>query len=324
MIQRTLAILSLLCFTAPFALAQTTPEMILNPWPKNVWGETTDKVLYQEQGHVRDGTDDQAQLFWWDSIGRFRFSKTDDRAPTLAYRYVTVATDSNSPALPDHLDKMSLAAGFHLGEFAGGDLALVGGLGYSSDLPFADANGIFGIGHLLWQREINDTSSLVLSLEYDGGGALLPDVPLPGFQYVRRTEKLSYGAGFPRSFIDWEIVDRVQLTAKYTVPYTADAYLHYHFTENWSVFGNIANFFEAYQLEDQPDTFRLFQQMSRVEVGVRYRTANVFKGLGLDAALAVGFAFHQKFSTGWDVRDLDETAEVSDEPYIALILRGTF
>ena len=314
----------LLVTFASIAQAQTTPEMVLNPWAQNTWGETFDKALYQNQGHLKDGSGDQAQIFWWDSVGRFRFSKTDDQAPVIAYRYLTVATDSNSPALPDHLDKLSLAGGFHLGEFSGGQVMLVGGAGYSGDMPFNDANGLFGIGHLLWEREINDADSLVLSIDYNGGSAFLPDVPLPGFQWVHRDERLSYGLGFPRSFVSWEIIDRLTLSANYAVPYTGEAYLDYRLAKQWSVFGNVANFFEAFQLNEQPDTVRLFQQMRRVEVGVRYRNDNIFAGLSLDAALAVGYAFGQSWFTGWDVRDLDETAEVSDEPYIALILRGTF
>jgi len=251
-------------------------------------------------------------------------STTDDQAPVIAYRYVTGATDSNSPLLPDHLDKLSLAGGVYLGKVADGEVSLVGGAGWSGNNPFADANGLFGIGHVLWNRPINQTDSLVLSVDYDGGGAFLPDVPLPGFQWVHRAEKLSYGVGYPRSFVHWEIVDRLTLTANYLVPYSADAYLDYRFANHWSVFGNMANFFEAFQLDNQPDTVRLFWQMSRAEAGIRYHNDNIFKGLGLDLAVAVGYAFNQSFYQGWDVRDLNETAQVSDEPYIAIILRGVF
>jgi len=200
------------------AWGQTTPEMVLNPWPKGQWGSTTDKLLWEEQGHMQGNSGDKAQLFWWDSIGRFRLSTTDDQAPVIAYRYVTGATDSNSPLLPDHLDKLSLAGGVYLGKVADGEVSLVGGAGWSGNNPFADANGLFGIGHVLWNRPINQTDSLVLSVDYDGGGAFLPDVPLPGFQWVRRAEKLSYGVGYPRSFVHWEIVDRLTLTDNYLVP----------------------------------------------------------------------------------------------------------
>ena len=50
----------------------------------------------------------------------------------------------------------------------------------------------------------------------------------------------------------------------------------------------------------------------------------VFRGMALDASLIVGYAFDQRFSTGWDVRDTDGLANLSDEPYIGIIVRGIF
>ncbi len=64
--------------------------------------------------------------------------------------------------------------------------------------------------------------------------------------------------------------------------------------------------------------------MARAELGVRYQNSDVFKGLSLDAGLRVGYACEQNLYRGFDVRSLDKTAEVTDEPYIALVLRGTF
>ena len=137
------------------AWGQTTPEMVLNPWPKGQWGSTTDKLLWEEQGHMQGNSGDKAQLFWWDSIGRFRLSTTDDQAPVIAYRYVTGATDSNSPLLPDHLDKLSLAGGVYLGKVADGEVSLVGGAGWSGNNPFADANGLFGIGSIVGMASLS-------------------------------------------------------------------------------------------------------------------------------------------------------------------------
>ena len=314
--------LSLLAFTA-LAAGQTNSDLVLKPWDAQQWGDTTDKVLYQDQGHVKDGSGN-TQIFWWDSIGRFRFGTAGEHTPTIGYRYVTLNFDTHSPSLPEHLDKLSVAGGFHLGGFAGGDLGIVAGAGWSGDNPFADDNGLFGIGHLLWQRKYNQHDALVLSIDYDGGSAFLSDIPLPGFQLVHRGPTLSYGFGFPRSFAQWSPTEKITLTVQYDVPYTVDCYADLKISEHFSVFGNFANFFESFQLDDQARTDRLLQQMSRVEMGVRYSNKNFFSGLSFDAALAVGYAFHQKLYHGWDVRDLNETAEISDEPYIALTLRGTF
>ena len=79
------------------------------------------------------------------------------------------------------------------------------------------------------------------------------------------------------------------------------------------------------RLDDEPSSHRVFFQMSRAETGIRYVNEDfIWKGMYFDAALSVGYAFNQDFSTGHDVRDLDPLTELSDEPFIGLIIRGRF
>jgi hypothetical protein len=317
---------------ASAARGQTDPRMALDPWPTDkTWGQTLDTLVFQGQGHVKgefnpDGTDRYSQLFWWDSIGRFRLTATaDPNAPLLAYRYVTMGLASNSPNLPNHLDEVSMAAGLHLGQVSGGDVTAIFGAGYSGNNPFADSNGVFALAHLLWDKPLSDTDSLVLSLDYNGVSAFLPDIPLPGFEYIHRAEKLSYTVGFPRSGVSWELVPNLTLDAYYAVPYTADVSLDYKLSHSWSVFGGYHNFFEAFRLDKQDLTDRLLVQMSRVEVGIHYTNTDfVLKGAFFDASLAVGYAFAQEYSSGFDVRDMEPLAEASEVPYVALMLRGRF
>src|SRR3982751_4902699 len=145
------ALLACACFTAALASAQTDSSLTLRPWTPGEWGQTNDHPLYQEQGHVK-GEDRNAQIFWWDSQGRFRLSGQDPNALDIGYRWVTMTFDSNSQLLPEHLDEISAAVGIHVSD----SVTLVAGAGYSSNTPFADANGIFGIGHLTWQSRLND------------------------------------------------------------------------------------------------------------------------------------------------------------------------
>src|SRR5437870_305535 len=112
------------------AIAQTNQQLTLKPWSEGWFGETNDRILYQSQSHLKDehaarlsSPKSNAQVFWWDSTGRFRFDKTDPEAPSIAYRWLTMNFDTNSRQLPDHLDEISLAAGFHLAKVEGGDLA---------------------------------------------------------------------------------------------------------------------------------------------------------------------------------------------------------
>jgi hypothetical protein len=314
----------LLCLAAS-ARAQTTAELTTKPWQGGQFGETLDKITYQEQGHVRGEDDRGAQVFWWDSKGRFRFSKTDPDAFSLAYRYLTVNFDTNSRNVPDTLDDMSLAAGIHLGDFGDGwHASTVLGLGYSSDNLFADVNGLYGIGHLLFERKLSDTDTLVLGMMYNGNSGLFPDIPLPEFALTHHTPELTYSIGFPQSSLRWLILDNLALSLGYNMPYTGDVTLEYTIGNGFSVFGNFANQFDGFYLDGEGREDRLFYELRRVELGLRYQNPDVYKGIGLDAALTVGYAFDQQLSRGFDVRERDIQAEISDEPYIGLVLVGTF
>jgi hypothetical protein len=50
----------------------------------------------------------------------------------------------------------------------------------------------------------------------------------------------------------------------------------------------------------------------------------VFDWAYVDATLSVGYAFNQELSSGFDARDLDDFAQLSDEPYIGFMLRSRF
>src|SRR4051794_14384780 len=118
---RQLLIVTIICGFCSLAAAQTDSRMVTKPWPEGVWGETDDHPLYQAQSDVK-GTDSKAQLFWWDSTGRFRFSKSDRNALDIGSRWVTMSLDANAADLPDNLDEVSLAAGLHFGQWGGGDV----------------------------------------------------------------------------------------------------------------------------------------------------------------------------------------------------------
>lgn len=304
--------------------AQTTAYLSLGAWDDGKFGETRDKALYQEQGHVKGEDDRGAQVFWWDSTGRFRFDTHDPNAFTLGYHYLTINFDTNSRTVPDTLDDLSLAAGIHLGQFGDWKTSAVVGLGYASDNLFADAVGLYGIAHLLFEKPLNANDSLVLGAFYDGNSGLFPDVPLPEFAYRHRGEGLDYCFGFPASQLRWTILPQLSLQANYTVPYSGDVTLEYAFAHGLSVFGNYTNAFSAFYIAHDERENRLFYEMQRVELGVRYQNPDIFHGIALDAALVVGYAFDQQLSRGFDVRDLDSFAELSDEPYIGIVLVGTY
>jgi hypothetical protein len=321
-----LAALSALLLS-PAARGQTDPRVVTTPWPTaETWGETHDELLYQDQADVKGDRRGDAQIFWWDSVGRFRLGAADPHAPVLGYRYVTMNFDTNSRALPDTLDEVSLAAALHVGELGGGDLSVLLGAGYSGDNPFADSEGVFAIAHLLWRKQLNQTDALVLSLDYNGVAALYPDVPLPGVEFVRHDGPLWLEVGFPRSAIAWAPeTSALSFEAAYEVPYSADVTVDYKVAGGVSLFARYANFYNAFRLDDEPHTNRLFYQMSRAELGVRYVNPHlVFDWAYVDASLSVGYAFAQNVSGGFDVRETHPLAEVSEVPYVGFVIRGRF
>ena len=323
------ACLATLLVATPKTHAQTTSALTLDPWTHPGWGETLDRPLYQAQADVRGADHETTQMFLWDSTGRFRLSPESGLDPRIGYRYLTIATDSNSRTLPDTLDEISLAFGATLGEWQGGRVTAIAGAGYSGDNLFADTNGIFGIGHLAWERSLNARDTLALTLDYDGSRAFLPDVPLPGFAFSHRADAagggLSWSFGYPRSGVDWAITPDLRLTASYAVPYTADVSLEYRVGQGVSVFGGYSNFFNGFFQDEHPKTDRFFLHMQRVEVGVRYVNPN-FLGYNFDfdAAVTVGYAFDQDWSHGFDVRDLQPLQGTEGTPYVGLVVRGRF
>lgn len=319
---RLASVLLLLC-AAPAAWAQTDPHIILDPWATDgTWGATHDDLLFQGEAHMKNEDGAKAQIFFWDSIGRFRLGAD---GPVLGYRYVTMAFDTNSSVLPDHFDEVSVAAGMKLGTLAGGDLWASAGIGYSGDNPFADSEGVFALAHLLWHRRLNDTDGLALSLDYNGVSPLFPDVPLPGVEYFHRDGNFSIELGFPRCALAWAPTDALSFEASYQVPYTADVVADYKLASRVSVFGRYSNFYNGFRQDDEPTTDRMFVQMSRAEVGLRYVNPHLFfEWAYFDAALAVGYAFEQHVSGGFDARNQHALDEVSDVPYVGLVLRGKF
>jgi hypothetical protein len=293
------------------------------PWPDGTFGQTRDDLLYARRGAV-DNDPRTAQAFWWDSYGRFRLSTQDADAPILAYRDLSIGFATDAPSVPKNLLQISLAGGVHLGEIAGGNVGVLAGAGWTGNSPFSDSNGIFGIVHVLYDRALSDRDTLLLSLDYDGSSAFLPDVPLPGIGLAHRGQTLSYTIGFPRDSVTWQWAPQASISATYTVPYNLSIWADYWLSDHWSVFVGGGNNFESFALRGQSATNRLFYQMRRVFGGVRYSSPDFWHGMQLDVSIGIGYAFDQDFYRGFDVRNLRHSSGLADEPGLFVMMRSTF
>jgi hypothetical protein len=306
------------------ARAQTMSRLTLDPWHGTDLAETYDHPLIEQHGHA-DNNPSGSQVFWWDSYGRVRFNRQEQESPFVAYRVLAIDAGTDSQFIKSSMWDIDLAVGIHLGQVDGWKVSTVLGAGYSSTHPFVHTTGIFGIGHLLFERPIDDNDALVLSVDYEGNGGFLPDVPLPGFAFVHREEKIDYVLGYPLSKIVWRPAPPWEFSVNYTVPFSGDVDAEYHVAKHFGLYANAANFFQGFVVARSANnptgdiTNRQFYQMRRVETGVRL----IFDPW-IDASLGIGYAFDQEFSTGFDVRNLTPFSHISNEPYISLVLRGTF
>jgi hypothetical protein len=255
----------------------------------------------------------------WDSYGRIRTSRTDENAPFVAYRIFTANVDTNSPLIHPTMDDFELAVGLHIGEFKGWKVDTLFGAGYSGTHPFLNEKGIFGIGDITAKHDLTDNCSILLAVDYGGNNALLPDVPLPGFAILHREEKVDVMLGFPLNKVIWKPYSTVTVTAKYEVPYTGSLDVEYIPFKHVGFYGLGGNFFQGITNAREGVTDRQFFQMRSIEAGMRF----VFDPW-IDASVGVGYAFDQSYSNGYDVRDLRPVAQISNEPYVALVLHGRF
>jgi hypothetical protein len=309
------AVFSVLCASA---LGQSMARVAEDPWDENAFVTNYSHTIFENTGHVKD-SDYDSRVEMGDSYGRVRLSPSDVNAPFVAYRLFTSNVKTDSPIIHPTMDDFELAVGLHLGEFHEWKIDTLLGAGYSGTHPFLSEKGIFGIGDLTATRPITDKLSLLLSVDYAGNGGLLPDVPLPGFAIIQHDEKLDFMLGFPVNRVTWRPMTAVTFTANYTVPYTGSVDLQYAASQHMGFYANAGNFFQGFNNARQSENNRQFFQVRSAEAGVRLIFAPY-----VDASVGVGYAFDQSFSNGADVRNLHPTAQISNEPYVSLILHGRF
>jgi hypothetical protein len=313
-----LALLSSIFLFCDVAGAQTMARYTLDTWQDNDIAETMDHPIVAMGGHVNNDSQG-TQMFHWDSYGRVRINRDDADAPFFGYRVLFIDAATHSPLIRSTMDEFDLAVGLHLGQIGDWDLSTMLGAGYSSTHPFENSDGYFGIGHLLAEYHYDDNNSFLLSGDYEGNGGLFPDVPLPGFAFIHHEDKLDYMVGYPMSSIKWRPMDKVEITAQYNVPYTAELDVEYRLAKHFGLYSDSGNFFQGFATRNGTLDNRQFFQMRRTEMGVRF-----IYDPWVDASLGLGYSFDQGYSSGFDVRDMRPLTHISNEPYLGFMIRGRF
>lgn len=308
------------------AAAQTGAPLLLTPWDRDGDTEAGYELytsgLYLGDADLDEG-DEELGFFEFESRGRVKLSDRQGPGPAVGFDALYYDLDTDSPALPDRLADVSIAAAFGvpLGDSAW-EAGLVAGIGYAGVRPFADSDSVYFMGDLIFKRELDPKSSLTLALSYDGNRTIWPDVPLPGGYYTRQvSENFTFTVGVPYSSIRWSPADRWTIRARasaFALPFIADVTVDYALADSLSLYGSFNSRRPAFWLEDRDDE-RLFFRQRRLEAGLRYGARD-----GVTLIVAGGWAFDQTFETGWDVRDTDDVRELDDRPYLRVALDLAF
>ena len=314
---------AVLILAAAAAPAQTGAPLLLSPWSR--LGDDPRREARIEFSATGgrfladtdiDGTDEELGLTEWGAEGRFKLSDRLGAAPALGFDALQLHLDTEDPALPERLGDHAVAAawGWNLDERW--RLGVVGGVGYAGTRPFAEADSLYLMGDIVLTRDLDDGSALMLSLNYHGNRSLLPDVPLPGISYSRRSgiDGLRYTVGFPYSSVVYQPDDRWMFRLGYTLPFNFQARAEYQVADTLTAFGLFDTFTRGFWLEDDPgNNERIFFTQRRLEGGLRYEAHT-----GVELTAAAGYAFGQEFTAGWDARDTDDVREIDPAPYVRL------
>jgi hypothetical protein len=160
-------------------------------------------------------------------------------------------------------------------------------------------------------KKLDKRTDLALVIDYDGNRSVFPDVPLPGI--VLRHEydpRLSYVLGVPLSSVTWKPDPAWLFEVTWQLVDRFDARVEYKLAGELTIFGNLEQRQEAFTVDGLADNDRLLFEQRRAEVGVRVQPWEHTSFL-----LAGGYAFGSDFSVGFDQRESEKLADISDEFY---------
>ena len=315
---RALIAVSLLSVASAFA--QTGPELLLKPLAKdtNIEGDVSATAFH------RGTTDNDHASFRLDVYqleGRVRIPTESRAAPRAGFNVTVLDLDTSDPALPTQYNDYSVGVGFGFLDQSGWLGGATIGVGYAAAGAFDDSNAYYGQATLLFGKQLSPKDFLAVVVDYNGNRTVLPDVPLPGFQYRRTlSDDLTVAVGFPVSSVTWKPIEPLKIEATYTFSDNIDATIDYSITEGLGVFASYASRTYAFHDDNYPDgKERMFFSQRLATVGVRYSPIK-----DVDITLAGGYAMGQRFEYGWDLRETDKIADLSDEPFARVQLAVKF
>ena len=296
------------------ARAQTGPALLIEPFPKEQFIDTRSSYLLPDAGHVK-GSDESIRLSFYESTGRVRVFPGNLISPRVGWDLEFIDVDSNSDLLPGQLTDQSIGVAFPVAKVDEWIFGLSLGVGYAGAAPYGEGDAWYGKATAVAFRQMGEKDALVFVVDYDGNRTFLPDVPLPGFAYLKVVDPtLMFLIGVPLTSVTWTPVTGFRAELGWLPIDSFHAAVGYEVAPHWTLFGSLDHHTSAFDLDDVGGNDRLLFQQRRAEVGVRWTPLRQRESLAFTAA--AGYAWHQEFGVGFDSRETDEVLDASDEPYL--------
>ncbi len=261
-----------------------------------------------------DGTTADLDLTFARFAGRVRPDRESDHAFTIGFDVIHLELDTADPLLPERLHSSAVAVGAKLGGFEafdhGWEWGATLGVGHASSNPFGDGDGWYALGSVFANTQLDEKSTLLVGVDFDGNRVVFPDLPLPSILYqTRYSETLTLALGFPVNQIVWTPDERWTIQAGVAgIAFNARA--TYALQDNVRLFTSYGGDGEGFHVADDDSDRRLFYTAQKVEGGVELGVTEQ-----TSLVIAGGFAFDQEFERGFDLRDTDTVRELDDAAY---------
>jgi hypothetical protein len=292
------------------ARAQSGAGLLLKPWATDQTLETTTDAYFLNAEHSAGG--DSLQLSEYDSTGRFRLQPGNKVSPRIGYAFTFLNSSSRSGVVPKNLTDLSIAVGTGVAQYHGWIAGVTLGVGYAGDTAFSRDSGWYGKATFDIGKPINDHDCLAFLIDYDGNRPYFPEIPLPGFAYRRKIDDhLLLVAGLPYSSLQWTPTTNLKIEGSYRLLSQVTARVEYRVLEKLLLYGSYSYVQDAFHVQGLSADQRLLFSDERLEGGFEYSLADQ-----LMFRLAGGYAFDNRFASGFDFDHTHHVLSFSDGPYL--------
>lgn len=295
---------------ATTARAQTGPELLLKPFPTNeVFDGSADAVVMRR---AKSEPGDTLQFSEYESSGRFRLMPGNEASPRIGYAFNFLDSRTSSKLVPHALSDESVVFGTPIGKYGDWIAGLTVGGGYAGDTAFARGGAYYlkaaiGIG-----KQFDNGDILGILVDYNGNRTYFPELPLPGFAYTHAVRKdLQFVLGVPYSHIHWEPIDHLKFDGGYTLLSDLDANVGYELIPKFTAYAKYEIVRDAFHVDGLAKDHRLLFQTRRAELGLHWDPCKF-----CTFTVAGGYAFANRFRTGFDFVETEKLVRFSDQPYL--------